>query len=809
MANNLTIESSKYGGRYLKVTCTQVSNGSVKNSSTINWEIESLDGNNDYYTTGPTKLLINGSTVYSKARVDWDDKVFPAKKGKVSGSIEVPHTNEGTKTIEVKFSTAIYTSTVSTYTKSWTLDSIPRLANITQSLKRKTETDISINWSTDSTIDALWYSKDDGTNWTSVDITEGTSGSYTITGLKNNTLYNVKTRVKRKDSQITSDSSRLQVETYDYPYCNKSPNFTVGEELTLEFFNPLKREITVSLIGDDESVLSTDIFSVDTITGYATENFLNKCYNSLPNKPSGNYKVSVTYENITSIRDNGNTYTLDLNLCKPNFSNFEYRDNNSSIVAVTGNNQFLIKDLSNLEVIISSANKMVAQKGATNKNYTLSIENVNKNVDYSGNDITVNMGAINNSGTKRLTVTAYDSRSNYKTVYKDLYIYSYAKPVVNVDISRLNNFESQTTIKISGTYDKLTIDGVDKNSITSVEYRYRELNGSWSSWATVKTTLTSGKFTCTDVILSLDNTKAFEFEIKATDKLDSGLATGSIDVGEAIFFISSNKKACYINGQKIIMYDSFNEGMNSIVLKDNTLLDTTSIAYGDRPLNDILSGITQDINRTDLDNHVDKFTAGYGHNLENTPSADLNLGHLISIPRHDAEGYTKQVFFPYSTNDIYLRSCEDGTWTEWRSLTEKNIMTVGIKENKNITISTTWSYSQLVCNEVQTRIGKKLTLENGAIKIGKGVKRVRVNANAMTNGIANHQIINIALNGTNKATGYYRGTATGSFGVVSLSPIILDVVEGDIIGLTYGAGATGTLVIAGGTCTYLTVEVID
>ena len=94
-----------------------------------------------------------------------------------------------------------------------------------------------------------------------------------------------------------------------------------------------------------------------------------------------------------------------------------------------------------------------------------------------------------------------------------------------------------------------------KNTIINVKYRYREVGGTWSGWTNVNTTVISGKFTCSDVILSLDNTKSFEFEIQATDKLDSNASTTSIDVGQAIFLISSNKKACYINGQEILMYD--------------------------------------------------------------------------------------------------------------------------------------------------------------------------------------------------------------------------------------------------------------
>ena len=198
---------------------------------------------------------------------------------------------------------------------------------------------------------------------------------------------------------------------------------------------------------------------------------------------------------------------------------------------------------------------MTTQKSATPSSYSLSCDTLNKSANYSTNDVNVSMGSISNSGTLRVNVRAYDSRSNSALAYKDITVYDYTKPTINLSAKRLNDFENQTTLSISGTYTRLTINNTDKNTITNVKYRYREAGGTWSGWTNVNTTVISGKFTCSDVILSLDNTKSFEFEIQATDKLDSNASTTSIDVGQAIFLISSNKKACYINGQEILMYD--------------------------------------------------------------------------------------------------------------------------------------------------------------------------------------------------------------------------------------------------------------
>lgn len=239
----------------------------------------------------------------------------------------------------------------------------------------------------------------------------------------------------------------------------------------------------------------------------------------------------------------------------PTFTDFEYKDTNNTVTAVTGNNQVLVKGLSTLQAIIKSTNKMVAKKQATPKNYVSTVDNINVNANYTDNDLNVDLGVITSSGLKRLNIRAYDSRNNSTLVYKDIMVFDYDKPIINATVTRLNNFENETTLKVAGTYSKLTIDNVDKNVVTKLQYRYCEKNGTWSSWKTLTSKIADGKFSCDDVILSLDNTKAFDFEIQAIDKLGTNTLTLRLDIGQAVFFISSNKKACYINGQEILTYD--------------------------------------------------------------------------------------------------------------------------------------------------------------------------------------------------------------------------------------------------------------
>lgn len=98
------------------------------------------------------------------------------------------------------------------YTYSMDID--PAYASVTQSLNSKTSSSIKINWSSDSTIDHIWYSINNGSSWVDAGAVNASSGNYNITGLSANTSYNIKTRVRRAGTTLTTDSTALSVTTY-------------------------------------------------------------------------------------------------------------------------------------------------------------------------------------------------------------------------------------------------------------------------------------------------------------------------------------------------------------------------------------------------------------------------------------------------------------------------------------------------------------------------------------------------------------------------------------------------------------------
>ena len=196
MANTFTLKTSSYDGRYLQLSCTQTTDIS-KNTSTISWTLTVAGGNSSYYTTGPTSVKINNKEVYSKDRVSWSTEKFPAAKGSTSGSLTVQHDNDGSKTIPVSLSTAIYTTTTRSASGNWELDKIPRGASITSAPSFNDEANPVLKYSNPagnnvSSLQACIANSDGTTIYAAYrDISKtGTSYTFNLTTAERNALRN-------------------------------------------------------------------------------------------------------------------------------------------------------------------------------------------------------------------------------------------------------------------------------------------------------------------------------------------------------------------------------------------------------------------------------------------------------------------------------------------------------------------------------------------------------------------------------------------------------------------------------------------
>lgn len=322
--------------------------------------------------------------------------------------------------------------------------------------------------------------------------------------------------------------------------------FNIGDTITINT-NRKSSSFTHTITLTFGSYTYTVGTGVGTSVSLNTANIASSLYAQIPSATSGTGSITcTTYNGSTSIGSKSVSFTakaVEAN-AKPTFSNFTYQDTNSTITAITGNNQYLVQGKSNLRVTISSTDKAVAKYSATMSAYNASISGLSASANYSTSDLNINFGSnAFTAGTQALSVRATDSRGYSTSVGKNVNVLAYAAPVVNATATRLNNFENQTTLVIKGSYSPLTINGTAKNTVSSVQYRYKSQSTStWGSWTSMSglSVNSGGTYTTTDKVLDLDNSTAYDFEVKATDKLGSTTVTLVVSVGVPILRIGTD-----------------------------------------------------------------------------------------------------------------------------------------------------------------------------------------------------------------------------------------------------------------------------
>ena len=188
---------------------------SMDNYSSVHWEvILRATGNYSFSTIGSTIVVnVDGQVynAYSQKSLSAGGAITIA-----SGDKNVWHNADGTKAI---YCSASYSqSSSASYTPGnmscggdmW-LSNIPRYANFTQHyVSARSINTVSIHWEADSSINA-WQHSINGGGWQ--DCNGG--NTYVISNLSPNTTYYIRTRIRRSDSGLWTESGNISATTYD------------------------------------------------------------------------------------------------------------------------------------------------------------------------------------------------------------------------------------------------------------------------------------------------------------------------------------------------------------------------------------------------------------------------------------------------------------------------------------------------------------------------------------------------------------------------------------------------------------------
>lgn len=329
-------------------------------------------------------------------------------------------------------------------------------------------------------------------------------------------------------------------------------NFTIGNSITIpivKYSNSFVDDLSISYGG-------TTVKTVFNISPNASINFtnseLNTIYSLMRTVHNGSFLFTLTtYDGSTVVGSSTTTANGSITNANPTFSssNISYQDSNNTTVAVTGNNQQLVQNLSNLLVTLTPA---TGNKGATISNYQVTINGITRTVTSAGN---IDFGVINSGSNLTLSVKVIDSRGNTTTKTKTVVFLAWSLPTAIIYLKRKNNYEDETYLKVQASYSSLN----SQNNIT-IQYQYKKVTESTYSTLTNITNNTQKTFT-------FDKNYAWNMKIIITDRFGTTTYNVVLAKGRFIFFVDTEKLSiginCFptnsetleINGEPILEYD--------------------------------------------------------------------------------------------------------------------------------------------------------------------------------------------------------------------------------------------------------------
>lgn len=527
-----TFTSNTYDGRYLQLTITE-SVDVPSNTSTLTWTLTSAGGSAVYYTIDETIITINGITVYSKARTNWEDRVFPAAKGSVSGSLPIVHNADGTKTATVEFFTRVYVFGSLDYGGTMTLTNIDRTApTVSCSVSGITAYGFKISASSSATADIWQYSTNGGTSWTQFSTTAGTSASITLSSLSPNTSYSVRVKARKKTNQVYGTSGTSTVKTLGGGVINSCPTIT-ADAATVSF----KPNVTVydasysyylSICNGATEYLALGARTWTAGTADRTITLTQTERADLLDAMASIKSFSATIKLVTK---SGTTQIGSTTSCTctiqtteansaPTMTAFTYKDSRSNTTAVTGNNQLFIQGYSYLYITPGTA---TAKNGASIVKYAATCNGVSGSNTTGG---AINLSTVSKAGTLDVVVTATDSRGYTVSSKQQITVIAYARPKVSsITLRRTNDIEAEMQLVFNGSISPITVGGTQKNSLKYVQYRYKLTSeSSYGSYTSILSSVTQNgtSFSYSNLELcSLDANSSYDFHVYIRDQLNT------------------------------------------------------------------------------------------------------------------------------------------------------------------------------------------------------------------------------------------------------------------------------------------------
>ena len=402
-----------------------------------------------------------------------------------------------------------------------------------------------------------------------VSIAHNNDGSKTFSASAEAGIYTVAVNCKGSGSWNLPSIGRASIPSIN-TWPNNSPNWNIGDTITIHM-NRKSTAFTHTV------VLKFGTYSYQIATGVLdnvslkTSIIAGNLYAQIPNANSGNGTIEVTtYNGNITVGKASCDFIAHVVNSSPTFS-CSYSDSNSATVAITGNNQKIIRNNSTLVVNISNAQ---AQNSSTLKSYSVSINGNVKSGSLSVSSATVNVGTVNVSSDTVAKITVVDSRGNATTNDMMIAVYDWRVPTGIVSLARNSNFYSDSTIKVSADYSSIG----GKNTVT-IKYRIKKVSDSgYGDYTAIDNNTASA---CT-----ADNEYEWNVQVLIADKIGSSTYNLVLQRGIPIaYFDRKNNsvgincfpkraKSLEVNGQSVlgvVLYDGGTTGTaGTVTLSDSS-----------------------------------------------------------------------------------------------------------------------------------------------------------------------------------------------------------------------------------------------
>lgn len=354
---------------------------------------------------------------------------------------------------------------------------------------------------------------------------------------------------------------------------NNSPDFNIGDTIVVH----MNRKSTVFT---HTVVLKLGSYSYTIGTGVTdnisldTDRIAASLYAQMPNSNSMTGEIAVTtYSGSTVIGTASCTIIAHVVNSNPAFY-AAYEDSNSKTVAITGDNQHIIRNNSTLKISVSNAQ---ALNSATLKSITAVVNGNAYTGTLSGSTGVVNVGTVNISSDAKVTVKLTDSRGNEGIREITVLVYDWTLPSAIIKLNRKSNYYSESILNVNANY--ALIGG--KNAVT-IKYRTKKVSdSSYGSYATIQNNV--------DVNFTADNKYEWNVQVEVSDRI--GKTTYNLILAKGIPITYTDIKKYSFGVNCFPKHDNSLE-VNGVCLSGQVLYNSASGTAGTVTLSDSAENYT-------------------------------------------------------------------------------------------------------------------------------------------------------------------------------------------------------------------------